>query len=74
MTDIPLGMTRGPAYWLGLAAAPVFASMALVSGLSGSEAVLCGSAHAGSAVTGMPVMYALMAVFHLAPWLKLTSR
>jgi hypothetical protein len=75
MTDIPLGMARGPASWLGLAAAPVFGVMALLSGLSESReaAVLCLSAHDGSMVGRMSAMYALMAVVHLAPWLRLMS-
>ncbi len=62
---------------LGLAASPTFAAMALVSGVSGGE-VLCSAAHAsplgGSALAGMALMYGLMAVFHLAPWLRLTNR
>ena len=58
--------------WLSLAAAPVFAAMALLPGLPGGDArdVICASAH-GSPLGGMAVMYALMSAFHLAPWLKL---
>jgi hypothetical protein len=49
--------------------------MALLSGLSESReaAVLCLSAHDGSMVGRMSAMYALMAVVHLAPWLRLMS-
>jgi len=53
---------------LALAAAPTFAVMALLSPLSGGEAMCA------SSPSSMAVMYALMAAFHLAPWLKLTSR
>jgi hypothetical protein len=55
---------------LGLAAAPTFATLALLSfmpewGLPGGEAA-CGA----SAFNGMTVMYGLMALFHLPPWLN----
>jgi hypothetical protein len=62
------GAPLGAADWLGLAAAPAFATLALSSGLSGGEG--CG-APAGS---GMTMMYGLMAVFHLPPWLRRLSR
>lgn len=55
--------------WLGLAAAPTFAAMALVSGLSGGEA-FCAASLDASPLNGMAAMYGLMSVFHLPPWLK----
>lgn len=55
---------------LSLAAAPTFASMALVTGVLGSADMLCSSA---SPLNGMVLMYLLMAAFHLAPWLRLLS-
>ena len=60
--------------WLGLAAAPTFAVMALSTVVldRGVPGVVC-SADAG-AIFGMAPMYLLMALFHLAPWLKLLSR
>jgi hypothetical protein len=58
------GAQRGVAELLGLAAAPTFATLAL---LSGGEAA-CGSAHQAG------VMYGLMAAFHLSPWLRLLGR
>ena len=65
----------GAAGWLGLAAAPTFAVMALSSCLSGADAdMMCSSAHGASPLSGMVPMYALMSAFHLAPWLKLISR
>jgi hypothetical protein len=61
---------------LHLAAAPSFALMALLTGLSGGGMpdMLCASAHGTSAFSGMLPMYLLMVVFHAAPWLKLLSR
>ena len=61
--------------WLGLAAAPTFAAMALLTAMlgGGPMAMIC-SAVPGLPVDGMVVMYALMGVFHLGPWLALASR
>jgi hypothetical protein len=67
---------RALRYQLSLAAAPTFALMALQSGLhpgSGSN-VLCSAARGGLPLAGMALMYSLMSVFHLAPWLRLYSR
>jgi hypothetical protein len=64
-------MTR----WLHLAAAPAFALMALATAASESNASMALCSGAGSfGVSGMTLMYLLMAVFHSAPWLKLVSR
>jgi hypothetical protein len=69
-----------PAGWLGLAAAPTFAAMALLTFAAGSDAdVMCSTIHGASALGwpalgGMVPMYALMSAFHAAPWLKLISR
>ena len=61
--------------FLHLAAAPTFALMALSTFAldSGGQAALC-AAVGGAGFNGMVPMYLLMAVFHLAPWLKLMSR
>jgi len=66
---------RGAAAWLGLAAAPTFAVMALVTGLQGAAAgvAICGPTPAASPLSGMVVMYLLMGGFHLGPWLRLIS-
>jgi hypothetical protein len=61
--------------WLNLAAAPTFAAMALLTGLSGGEAdMMCLPAHGTSPLGGMVPMYVLMSAFHSAPWLKLITR
>ena len=62
------------ARWLGLAAAPVFAAMALLGALpSGAPPeAICASGH-GSALHGMVPMYGLMAAFHAASWLRLAA-
>jgi hypothetical protein len=66
-------MSRHVARWLGLAATPTFAAMAVVTGLSEARAgtLLCGAAP--SLLGGMALMYALMGAFHLGPWLRLVS-
>ena len=57
---------------LSLAAAPVLAGMALLTARSGDAApFVC--LQTASALGGMTAMYALMAVFHLAPWLRLIA-
>jgi hypothetical protein len=60
--------------WLGLAAAPTFALMALWTAMaSGQPDILCTSMHDASSLNGMAPMYALMCLFHSAPWLKFIS-
>jgi hypothetical protein len=59
---------------LSLGAAPVFALMALWTGLFGQPDMLCLSTHDTSSLNGMALMYTLMSIFHAAPWMKLTSR
>jgi hypothetical protein len=58
---------------LGLGAAPVFALMALWTVLLRQPGMLCTSMHDTWSLNGMTLMYALMSVFHAAPWLKLMS-
>jgi hypothetical protein len=63
---------RVAADWLGLAAAPAFATMALMTAcLGGGAEPLC-SAH-GSLTSGMVPMYLMMGAVHSAPWLRLLS-
>ena len=61
--------------FLHLAASPTFALMALsmLTLDSGGQGALC-AAVGGSGFNGMAPMYFLMALFHLAPWLKFLSR
>jgi hypothetical protein len=58
--------------WLGLAAAPTFVIMALLTGVqsSGQPDIFCSAIH-NESLGGMVPMYLLMAAFHLDPWLKL---
>jgi hypothetical protein len=63
---------RAVADWLGLAAAPTFATMALMTAaLGGGAGPIC-SAH-GSLMSGMVPMYLVMSAFHAAPWLRLMA-
>jgi hypothetical protein len=63
------------ANWLRLAAAPTFASMALLTVVldEGLPNALCSTA-GGLGAGGMAPMYLLMSIFHSAPWLNLISR
>ena len=65
----------GAAGWLGLAAAPTFAIMALLTSVlgGGPPDMFCSAAHEASPLSGMVPMYLLMSAFHSAPWLKLIS-
>jgi hypothetical protein len=68
------GAASGLASWLGLAAAPTFAIMALWTGLfSGQPDMLCMAMQGSSPMSGMTLMYLLMSLFHTAPWLRLIS-
>lgn len=67
---------RGENGLLSLAAAPTFATMALLTGIQGAgmPGMLCSAARDASPLTGMVPMYLLMTAFHSTPWLKLISR
>jgi hypothetical protein len=71
---IAAGMAGGAglAKWLGLAASPTFAAMALLTSLGSGPMVLC-SATAGFPLGGMVPMYLLMSVFHVTPWLRVIA-
>jgi hypothetical protein len=71
-----VGVARVAADWLGLAAAPAFAAMALMTVcLGGGAEPLCSALGQGSLMSGMVPMYLMMSGFHVGPWLRLmTSR
>ncbi len=60
---------------LSFAAAPTFATMALLTGIhdGGGAGVLCSALQGGWPLNGMVSMYLLMAAFHVGPWVKLLS-
>jgi hypothetical protein len=64
----------GAADWLGLAAAPTFVAMALLTSVhrGGPMDMLCTTAPA-SPLSGMAPMYLLMSAVHSGAWLKLLS-
>lgn len=61
------------AEWLGLAAAPTFAAMALASATGGGPQDMLCTAAGTSPLSGMTAMYVLMSAFHLPPWLRLAA-
>jgi hypothetical protein len=69
------GMIADKTEIIGLAAAPTFAIMALLTRLHDGDmpGTLC-SAQGGSLWAGMVPMYLLMAAFHSPPWLRLILR
>jgi hypothetical protein len=68
------GAARAAADWLGLAAAPAFAMMALMTiCFSGGMDPLCSATPFGSLVSGMVPMYLMMSAVHSAPWLRLIA-
>ena len=64
------------ARWLGLAATPTFVSMALVTKIHANSMpdMLCPAAGNPWPLSGMCLMYLLMGLFHLGPWLKMIGR
>lgn len=66
---------RIAARWLGLAAAPTFALMALLTAAldGGPMAITCAGGSDSWALGGMAPMYLLMSAFHLSPWLRLVA-
>ncbi len=68
-------MARSAADWLGLAATPTFAIMALATACGASPPdMLCATMQHAAPLDGMTPMYLLMSAFHAAPWLRLAAR
>ncbi|WP_225172666.1 hypothetical protein [Bradyrhizobium sp. BRP19] len=69
-----MATARHLARWLGLAATPTFAIMAVLTALPGGgpAEMLCGAGQ-GSLLGGMVPMYLLMSAFHAAAWLRLIA-
>ena len=75
MTTEAMGMpATGAANLLGLAAAPAFAIMALLTALPTAAPMLDCGMHGASPLGGMAWMYLLMTAFHTPPWLRLLAR
>jgi hypothetical protein len=68
-----LGQAVDLAGWLGLAAAPTFALMAWISAVGSADMAMCSAASAFVPINDMALMYLLMSLFHVSPWLKLFS-
>ena len=63
----------GLAKWLGLAASPTFAAMALLTSLGNAPIAMLCSGTSGFPLGGMAPMYLLMSIFHASPWLRLIA-
>lgn len=76
MTDLarPTNNLTGPAAdGLGFAASPLFVAMAAISAYSPGS-VICSPVSALLPIDSMVLMYLLMGLIHLPPWLKLLSK
>lgn len=69
----PKAATHRAADGLALAAAPAFAIMALLTEVTGGTDMICSSTPGVSPLSGMALMYLLMAAVHLVPWLRLVA-
>lgn len=58
---------------LGLAAAPTLALMAWISAVGSPGMTMCSADSAFVLINDMALMYVLMSLFHLPPWIKLLS-
>ena len=64
---------RDAAGWLALAASPTLALMAWIAANNAPPIAFCSSGSSIPPIDAMTVMYVLMSLFHLSPWLKLAS-
>jgi hypothetical protein len=67
--ETPLGLAE----WLGFAAAPAFATMAVLTAMQGGPADMLCAAMPGASLGGMVPMYMLMSAVHSAPWIRKLS-
>jgi hypothetical protein len=67
------GKAASVARWLTLAAAPIFATMALVCAATGNADPICSAGRGIFRFGSMEAMYLVMSVFHLPPWLRLVA-
>lgn len=67
------GLAADVAGRLGFAAAPAFAMMAWISEAGSPGMTICSAASTFLPVNDMALMYLLMSLFHLSPWMKLLS-
>jgi hypothetical protein len=58
---------------LGFAAAPTFALMAGISAVGSPRMEMCSAVSAIVPINDMALMYLLMGLFHLPPWLRLLA-
>jgi hypothetical protein len=65
------GAASSIARWMGLAAAPTFAIMALLTSMLDQRDSICTITQGAFPLSGMLTMYLLMGAFHSAPWVKL---
>lgn len=59
--------------WLSLSATPAFIAMAVLNWLSGTPGMQMTAEPDATLFERMDVMYLLMGLFHLAPWLRLVA-
>jgi len=73
--DTLLRLAADVAVWLRFAAAPTFALMAWISAVSshGMTMTMFSAASTLVPIDDMVLMYLLMSLFHLSPWLQLFS-
>lgn len=72
--DAPTGKRISDgAGWLSLMAAPTFALMAWITAIGSPGMAMCQAAPSWMPVNDMALMYLLMSLFHLSPWLRLLS-
>lgn len=74
-TNAPTGPSASDgAGWLSLAASPTFTLMAGITAIGSPGMAMCSAPPSWGPVNDMALMYLLMSLFHLPPWLRLLSR